>query len=128
MQLAENSEISGDGCKKALSYFEFKDCTSLIEFSIPKQVEYIESGAFAGCSSLKRIFMPASVNEIHEDVTFGEGQEVEIYYGGTEAMWNQIEIYCYESYSKPTITREEMFKNSKIYYNCDGLPESAEEL
>lgn len=106
-----------------LGQWEFSNCVSLTELSIPKQCEYIGSSAFYNCSSLKRIFVPASVKEINENASIGSN--VEIYYGGAEAMWKQIVI---TNVNGVTTTLEELFENNKIYYNCDDLSDSTGEL
>ena len=44
--------------------FAFKDCSSIIDCSLPDGLERIESGAFSGCENLKNINIPDSIHFI----------------------------------------------------------------
>ena len=94
----------------------FSSCTSMTSVTIPESVNYIGVGAFAGCiglptitlpqglegiaaftfldcASLTSITIPASVKYIGQDAFSGCSRLTDIYYGGTRAQWNAINIH-----------------------------------
>ena len=49
-----------------ISYYAFKDCSSLKEVNLPKNLRHLGSHSFKNCSSLKKIYFPDSLIEIGE--------------------------------------------------------------
>ena len=69
--------------------FYFSDIETL---NIAEGVEVIEDESFAYCKQLKEIHLPNTITEIMDDA-FRDCNSVEtIYFYGTEAQWNGIEI------------------------------------
>ena len=70
----------------------FEGCSSLMSITIPDGVTYIGELVFNGCSSLTSIVIPDSVTSIG-DGAFQYCDSLEtVYYRGSEAEWNEIEI------------------------------------
>ena len=77
---------------KSIGYSAFENCTSLTSVEIPESVERIGNSAFAYCSGLTRVEIPDSVTSI-SDAAFNNCTGLkDVYYGGSEAAWGQIEI------------------------------------
>ena len=74
----------------------FRGCTTLTEMVIPSGVTSIGEWAFQGCSVLTRVSIPVSIASIGE-VAFYETGLKHVYYDGTEAQWNAIQIGEYNS-------------------------------
>ena len=73
----------------------FAYCTSLEEIDLPVSLTTIEEHAFYGCESLTEILIPASVTTI-EDYAFAHCTNLAtVYYAGTEAQWNNINLGYY---------------------------------
>ena len=70
----------------------FKDCRSLRSITLPNKLTTITSHTFNSCLSLTSVTIPSSVTKI-EGFAFNNCLALtDIYYGGTEAQWNAIEI------------------------------------
>ena len=111
----------------------FAHCTSLQSITIPKSVTSLGESAFEGCSNLKKVVILANITKI-EDYTFFECRKLDeltipksvtvsgfyaftycskvsnIYYGGTEEEWNQIEFNDLWLLTKP-------FGGPTMHYN-----------
>ena len=83
-----------------LGYTTFYECTALEEIVIPEGVKTIgyvlENGecgsTFKGCSSLRRVVLPASLTNIYSH-SFSECSALsEIAFGGSEAAWKNVMI------------------------------------
>ncbi|MGN0917267.1 MAG: leucine-rich repeat domain-containing protein [Candidatus Enterousia sp.] len=70
----------------------FAVCTSLASVTIDNSVTSIGNWAFAECPSLTSITIPNSVTYIDEGAFSGCASLTDVYYTGTEAQWNAIEI------------------------------------
>lgn len=70
----------------------FSDCAGLVDITIPDSVKSIEHGAFAHCYTLKTINMGEGVEYIGGYAFFQCYGYADVYYNGTEAEWNEIEI------------------------------------
>ena len=119
----------GNGLK-SIGYTTFAYCSELNNLTIGSSVERIEASAFKGCSSLDSVEFPNSVTSIGDesfafcskltDVIFGYGIEKMglgtfndtdlkyVFYDGSEASWNEVEMYD---------NTKETFSNVKIHYN-----------
>lgn len=65
--------------------------TKLLQVTLPEGITEIESYTFAYCRQLEKIYIPASVKYIDSNA-FSNCGNLEIYYGGSEAAWKQIDI------------------------------------
>ena len=71
----------------------FGFCRGLTDIVIPDGVTFIGDQTFMHCSSLTSITIPDSVTSIGDDAFFMYWDNLEtVYYRGSEAEWNEIEI------------------------------------
>lgn len=70
----------------------FYDCKNLSSVTIPDSVESIGINAFKQCKYLNVIIMGSGVKTIGQNAFYQCSSLVDVYYNGTEAMWNQISI------------------------------------
>ncbi len=68
----------------------FYNCMVLPGLVIPEGVTSIEGGAFASCSNMTTVFIPKSVTQIGI-AAFANSALTTVYYGGSEAEWNNIQ-------------------------------------
>ena len=68
----------------------FYNCMVLPGLVIPEGVTSIEEGAFASCSNMTTVFIPKSVTQIGI-AAFANSALTTVYYGGSEAEWNNIQ-------------------------------------
>ena len=76
----------------SISESAFADCHSLTSVTIPDSVTLIGSGAFARCDGLTSVTIPASVAGIGDYAFDGCAKLTDVYYGGTAAQWETVEI------------------------------------
>ncbi len=70
----------------------FSDCVSLTSVAIPSGVTSIMDNFFNGCVNLTSVTIPASVTSI-QIWAFSDCVKLkDVYYGGSQAQWEQIEI------------------------------------
>lgn len=69
----------------------FRGCTSLKSAKLSEGMTTIDSGLFSGCSSLTEIMIPRKIANIKGNA-FENCPLAEIFYKGTQADWNKIEI------------------------------------
>ena len=87
--------------------YAFAGCGSLTSVTIPAGVTSIEDGTFSECTSLIEISIPAGVTSIGWEAFSNCDKLTDVYYTGTEAEWNKIEI-----------SRDnDALKNANIHYN-----------
>lgn len=72
--------------------FAFSECTNIIQFIIPDGMTNIASLVFYYCSGLESIILPVSIKNIGESAFFGCENLVDVYYGGTEIDWADVQI------------------------------------
>lgn len=92
------SELSLPASVKTIGESAFSG-TGISCLILPEGLTEIESGTFGGCDKLRSVYIPASVKYIDSDAfsvgvagdVFGVPLET-VYYGGSEAAWNQIDI------------------------------------
>ena len=70
----------------------FKNCNNnqFTSISIPESVVKVQYRAFEGCSYLKTIEIPYSTIYVGTDAFKDCGRITDVYYGGTQAEWNNI--------------------------------------
>ena len=83
----------------------FYKCTSLTSITIPNSVTSIGGRAFYDCESLTSITIPNSVTRIGSGTFYGCTSLTDVYYTGSEAEWNNINIgdYYYGCLTNATI-------------------------
>lgn len=74
--------------------------------AIPEGVTSVGRSAFSGCAALECVYIPRSLTRI-EGYTFNDCKYIEVCYGGSEEMWNQISVEGYTEYG-----------TNKILYNA----------
>ncbi len=99
--------------KKLILVPSGKNVTS---FTVPDGVTSID-GAFAFCTSLKEITIPASVTDM-EYFTFAECYELkDVYYGGTKSQWEEI-MGEYDPDGIPAF--DDYIFRATVHYNSKG--------
>jgi hypothetical protein len=88
----------------------FMDCDSLTSITISSRVTSIGNSVFAACGNLTSITLPRSVTSIDKAAFKSCSGLKNIYYSGTEADWNEINIGDYNI----------CLTNATIYYNFAG--------
>lgn len=66
--------------------------TGLTSLVLPNSVTAINNRAFTNCKNLTSVTIPASVQKIGNDIFERCGLLSDVYYGGTEAQWKEIQI------------------------------------
>ncbi len=89
-------QITIPGKVEMIDYQTFSDCVSLKEATIKEGVKTIRGGAFVYCVSLTTVHLPVSITTIGSNAFGGayawKMNIKDVYYAGTEAQWNQIDI------------------------------------
>ncbi len=67
-------------------------CSGLTSITIPDSVKNIGADAFSWCSNLESVTIPDSVTEISNSAFSGCERLTDVYYAGSEAEWNIINI------------------------------------
>ncbi len=70
----------------------FSGCESLTELVIPDKVTRIGEVAFQACAGLTSITIPAGMREIEDSAFIRCRNLQDVYYGGTKAQWDRIQI------------------------------------
>ena len=84
--------------------------TGLTTVTIPAGVTSIGGNAFGFCYSLASVTIPASVTTIEAGAFEQCGSLTDVYYGGSEDQWAQIDIDNEEDWNAPLL-------NANIHYN-----------
>ena len=80
---------------ETIGNYSFFDCRFLTGITIPEGTTRIGNYAFGDCKRLAVIFIPKSVKYIDFGAFGGCKHLMDVYYEGTEADWDQIEIDGY---------------------------------
>ena len=72
--------------------FAFECCEGLTSVKIPNGIKVISYGTFNYCPSMKSVTIPASVETIEHIAFDGCTNITDIYYGGSEENWSNIDI------------------------------------
>lgn len=73
--------------------YAFQNCTALTEITLPPALTEISYNLFQGCTNLTTIMIPKSVTSIRQLAFNGCTSLTDVYYGGTEQDWNQIDFH-----------------------------------
>ena len=76
----------------SIGYAAFEGCRGLTSVTIPDSVTTIEWKTFSSCSSLKNVTIPSSVTAFGTSAFAGCPSLADIYYGGSESQWVQINM------------------------------------
>ena len=85
----------------SIGFQTYFNCKSLEYFDVPQDAEFIGQDAFSGCSAMEYVTIPASVTLIDIGAFNGCSNLRNVYYSGTTAQWNEIEI---KAYNKPLLS------------------------
>ncbi|MCH5324725.1 MAG: leucine-rich repeat protein [Eubacterium sp.] len=75
----------------------FYYCKGLTSIKLPNKLMYIEVSTFYGCTKLTSITIPKSVKRIDSSAFYECNAIKDVYYTGTQAQWNNINIGSYNS-------------------------------
>ncbi len=75
-----------------IPYGLFADCAALTSITLPEAVTSIGSFAFSNCEALTEIAIPRGVTQIGMEAFTFCGNLTDVYFGGTPAEWNAINI------------------------------------
>ncbi len=70
----------------------FHQCSSLTSVTIPNSVTNISDAAFNWCQGLTSVTIPSNVTSIGKLAFNSCDRLKDVYYGGTEAQWNTVQI------------------------------------
>lgn len=85
----------------------FQECSNLASIIIPSSVTSICYNAFLACGNLTSVTIPSSVTSIANSVFRGCDNLKDVYYAGSQAQWEAIDI----DYDNDPL------KNATIHYN-----------
>ena len=91
---------------KTIGTAAFNCCLGLESITIPGSITFIGVGAFFHCSALKTVTMSKSVKRIETDAFAQCSSLTDVYYGGTEEEWNNI-------------NGKDELSGVTIHFNCD---------
>ena len=83
----------------------FENCTALTQIVLPEGISEVSWGTFSGCTALTTVTIPSSVTSINGQAFSGCTALTDVYFGGTQDMWDydvRIE-YGNEALSNATI-------------------------
>ena len=79
----------------SVGFQTYFNCKKLEYFDVPQDAEFIGQDAFSGCSALEYVTIPVSVTLIDVGAFNACKNLKDVYYAGTTAEWNEIEIKAY---------------------------------
>lgn len=92
--------------------YAFSQCTNLTDVNLGTGMLELGSYAFEGCYSLKRIAVSDVLAIVGEGAFNGCYAVTDIYFPGTQEMWNNVPIEDYFPYS---------LDNINVHYNSDEI-------
>ena len=94
----------------------FYNCISITSIVIPAGIKNISASALGNCTGLTKITIPVSMESIDYRAFYNCSALTDVYYYGTEAQWNNIEI---------DVLNESIF-NATIHYYVEVAIKPAE--
>lgn len=94
----------------------FYNCISITSIVIPAGIKNISASALGNCTGLTKITIPVSMESIDYRAFYNCSALTDVYYYGTEAQWNNIEI---------DVLNESIF-NATIHYYVEVSIKPAE--
>jgi hypothetical protein len=86
------TELKLPGSLRHMGEDAIYDCDLITRFDIPSGMETVDSYSIVYCIGLTEVYIPRTVKQIGTAV-FGSCSNIKtVYYEGTEAEWNEIEI------------------------------------
>lgn len=79
---------------------------------LPDGVSEISFEGLAYCSNLKKLYIPANVKKINRGAFEGCNNLTDIYYAGSESMWDSINVDA---------TGNEVLSNVTIHHNSSSM-------
>ncbi len=101
----------------SLSNSALSNCTALEKIELPKAITSIEASLFSGCLRLTTVIIPTEVTQIKDSAFYNCENFTDVYYYGSEEMWNEITI---EEYNDPLL-------NATIHFNYEPSEEPSED-
>ncbi len=99
-----------ENCVIAIGDSAFEGCSYITEINLPLSISLIGTSAFENCTSLSSINIPENVTYIGSNAFYGcNSLNPQIYYGGNENTWNNIEFGS---------VADTFLTSSTISYNC----------
>ena len=95
-----------------IDYGAFRDCTSLTFVKIGNSVTRIGVSAFQNCASLTSVTIPVSVTSICAEAFEKCSSLKQVYYGGSNSDWNNIDI---DENGNDSLLSSEILFNYKYY-------------
>ena len=86
------ADIDGVLFNKTCAELVCYPCARSGSYIIPDSVTTIGDSAFDSCTSLESVTIPDSVTYIEDHAFYSCDSLTDVYYGGSEAQWNEIEI------------------------------------
>ena len=77
---------------KSIGELAFKNCTYLTSVLIPDGITSIDDYSFDNCTKLTSVSIPKSVTTIGTDAFYNCSNIKDVYYGGTENDWEDIDV------------------------------------
>ncbi len=66
----------------------FENCTALTQIVLPEGISEVSWGTFSGCTALTTVTIPSSVTSINGQAFSGCTALTDVYFGGTQDMWD----------------------------------------
>lgn len=109
------TEVAVPGSVTKMGSSVFENCTALTRAVFGGGVTGIGSSTFRGCSSLTSVAIPESVTSIGQAAFYNCPNVTDVYYSGSEAQWDAIEIKMFNSpLARGSTTRAAFHYNSTM--------------
>ena len=75
-----------------MGWWAFVSCSALVSIVVPEGITVIADNTFNSCTLLRTISLPKSLQRIEHDAFYGCNLIGDIYYNGTAAEWDALDI------------------------------------